>query len=616
MAKLKMRPRYAAGAAVPLASTIAGAAIGGSAKVAGQGNQSVNQFQGTQMGASLFAVNPIAGAVGTVVGLGYDLIAGRKKAEQEQAANQQIAEQQWQANNVDPYEAEGGYMQGIPTFRKGGKVKMRVKPKAKMRAYQDGGAVDADFEEVADEGVAGHVVPAVRTPRAVADASRVGVNMDRSMGTGDAFGVVDGRGEGTEDDVAMAPGRGGDSLLSSREAYAEDDLMAKMARGVGMGIAEYQRAMYPSARPDAEGRKRFQVGGPVGGDPVRRGRQDLFTPEGLPIDASTDYARDRARLEPPRPGASGYIETVLGELANPNPGPSSLPASLKARAGFGVPGTDMTSPSTPFMAGQEDTTGFGIPGTDFKVDAGPVPDQFGSGPADAEKGPGPYADLDRASRTGTLINLGMGLGSLAWNLFSRREPGRAPTPYNFRPLDLRTGQLRAGLDADRQRGVRFALNQTRNKQGLGRDLGILSGNLDAQRRDALTVEEVENRERIFNTEGANRVDWMNTQARNRFQEQEVAAQNQFRLMKGQHATMSLAGISRTIGNRYSDMFNISALERLDRDRTNREKMEAGDPETENWTSLPPNNPSVGGFFGPRRRAKGGAIKMKARGAKC
>ena len=181
-----------------------------------------NGFKYATMGASLAAINPVVGAVGAAVGLGADLIAGgraKKDAASEQSLLNKANFQKLHGESglLNPYAQPGGFKQ---TF-----------------GMKHGGSV-----------AAGHVIPAERARQAVDDAARAGVNITGPVAQGEQEGgVIPGAGHPRADDKVFQPAGADPIKVSSGEVYVNDDIFQRMAKALGMGVAEYQRRMYPRA---------------------------------------------------------------------------------------------------------------------------------------------------------------------------------------------------------------------------------------------------------------------------------------------------------------------------------------------------------------------------------
>lgn len=219
-------------------------AYGSSAASAGP--NTLNNFQFTQMGlnAGLSTGNPYVAAIGTIGGFLGDLSLGRKrKLEADRNLMNSISQDAYNAQvaaNPNPYTQDGGYEQAM-SFSRGGTVK---------RFYGDGGPI-------------GHVIPAERAGKAVADAAKAGIDLQKPASkTGHQEGVIPGDGHPKADDKLMTPG-GRPIQVSSGEVYVDDDTMRRMAEAVGVGIGSYAKMMYP----DTQHGDGFANGGPV--DPPR-----------------------------------------------------------------------------------------------------------------------------------------------------------------------------------------------------------------------------------------------------------------------------------------------------------------------------------------------------------
>ena len=488
----------------------------------------MNNFQFTQMGlnAGLATKNPYVAAIGTVGGFFGDLSLGRKrKLEADRNLMNSISQDAYNAQvaaNPNPYTQDGGYEQAM-SFSRGGTVK---------RFYGDGGPV-------------GHVIPAERAGKAVADAAKAGIDLQKPASkTGHREGVISGDGHPKADDKLMMPG--GQSIrVSSGEVYVDDDTMRRMAEAVGVGIGSYAKMMYP----DTQHGDRFANGGPVSGNPpTTLERERLpFTPYALdtgdPYGLGVDVPR---RLGPDLKPANGPREASLGLM-------KSKPVS------FGG--------------------GSALPEPSARLKSAPMSGTTKSAPATASDGTG---GMRKTNNIAFATNLALGTASLIYNAAQKGPVIPKPPAYEPEKVDLKTTALKAELDRRRVSGVATAGYALSNKQGLGRDLGLRSMDLSQRSQDALAVETVENQERSANTQIENQARLYNNQSLQRWMERDQEAQMNFRREKGDRMSMSLAGISDATSGWASGNQQIGAMGQMNDFNDRYLRYLSGNSETMQW----------------------------------
>ena len=205
----------------------AGAAVvGAAAGMLPPGVDGTNNFQFTKMGTSAMVAGPLIGGIATAAGLGADLIIGAAQKRKDRKAiidNGALLQDQMEAESV--YAQEGGYNQDLVQFRRGGRVP----------AYANGGS---------------NIIPNNSMERAGVQFRNAGAKLMQ----------VGGQGGPMEDNQRMMTPNG-PIAVSSGEGAANDDVLNKVARSMGIGFAEYQRSLYP----DAEGGniRQYAQGGPT-----------------------------------------------------------------------------------------------------------------------------------------------------------------------------------------------------------------------------------------------------------------------------------------------------------------------------------------------------------------
>ena len=134
-----------------------------------------------------------------------------------------------------------------------------------------------------------------------------------------------------------------------------------------------------------------------------------------------------------------------------------------------------------------------------------------------------------------------------YNATRKRTATPAPTEVKPELLDLHTTDMKNNLDASRQRTVNSYLSTTRDKQGVGRDIGIMSADNSAKLSNASAVETVKNQERQVNNSLVNNAQMYNNQAKTAWQGREAAANDQFRAATGQAISQNIQGATGATG---------------------------------------------------------------------
>jgi hypothetical protein len=579
------------------------------ATAAAPGNISgTNGFQYTKMGASLSAINPIAGAVATGVGLGADLLTGASERDKARKRMVQAGQDSFLANHVDPYKLDRGYEQGF-RFGDGGPIDDKPEPTrqdsinavafqkwydryndqptglmdylkavkptdAELKSRKNIGlkenfhGVEVNQKEIytsprypgvggisfgynalattpwdmlteeqrverirqygykgtpyanyrmparqsgtdrqgyADGGIVsvGHVIPADNTRKAMEDAARSGLDIARPVQAVNepVGGIVPGNGLPTADDRTLVPSGGSPIRVSSGEAYVTDDTMEQMAKANGMDLSTYMMRMYPNSHALLRRTAGFYFGGPA-----YNAMDDLTRP---PTMASV-------------PAMPRYRPVELS--------PELTPAQYQERSG--VP-----SRMEPRSAIASHRTSPAVVPKSLPV----TTDDTGNTGNAASAG-------DKANNTALAVNLGLGLGSLAYNIFQKRNVPAPPTELVPQLLDLHTGALRNQLATARKRGIASALYAQRGHQDMGRELGVVSLDLDQRQKAALAVEQQANTERRVNNQLLNRTSSYNLARRDAFNQQQAQAQDQFRLMNGQAVSSSINMITGSLAS--------------------------------------------------------------------
>lgn len=623
------------------------AALATTALSAIPGGKATNDLKYTKMGASLAAINPIAGAVGTGVGLGADLIMGGKAKRDQKDLENQMAKNQFESlyganGTLNPYATSTGYEQ-TASYAYGGKAPV------------------------------GHVIPVEKAREAVDDASKLGVDLSQN--------VIPGKGHPKADDRTIAPG-GQPINVSSGEVYVDNNLFSSMAKAVGMGVAEYQQRMYPNghgqgyadggqippvfdpndprilARADSiraahdarwgGGQQPYEAGSEImpaieewASDPrtskqiQESGDRRLFqaygtlkfnqdrlakymagrnapgagTPSALaPVSSAaqptTGTPWQMAPSGPNRPAATGNALSGARPAATAERMPTADEVAIASTTASALDAP--RGPTMDFMAAnnadrsgpsraEQITPVLGpdlkpIPGSHTKnLNSGALASDPVVGTATAPGGEEAAAksrgtDLDRLNNITGAVNTGLSLTSLAWNALSRRTPGIRPPALSLSRLNLDTDGLAAELDSDRKAGRATALYNSTNKQGMDRELGVLSADLKARTRNAMVVEGVENQERTANNQIENQERIYNNQQTQGYLQREVEANNNFKLMKGQAVSQSLAATSASLGGWMNNKVQIGAMDEMDKFASRYLKYQFGADETMRWDS--------------------------------
>lgn len=375
----------------------------------------------------------------------------------------------------------------------GGFVDPRVGPPADgelltpaQNQYRQNLPATSNFANGGSVPAAGHVIPAENAAKVIGDGKKAGVDLSKPMQqVGEQVGgTVPGTGGPKADDKQIKPAGSGAINVSSGEVFVSDDLMQRLAKIAGLSTTDYGQSMYPKA----EGGKNMAMGGPVEGDPPKQPPIGNINTKMMSPDAA-DMEWDKRN-------------PLMMELRPPDLTPLALRNDQK----------NPVKSSSTIASGND---------------------------ADTATGPDTYEQMKKWNRDAAVIQGGAQIGSLAYNIFSKRTPGTPPANFTPEKLDLKTGAYKAKLESDRKLGTATAIYNTKDKQGLGRDLGIIANDLSARLDIAGRVEGVQNQERTVNNQAANQASLFNTQQRNAYQQQEAAASNQFRAMKGQAVSQSL-----------------------------------------------------------------------------
>ena len=533
----------------------------------------------TAIGSSLFAVNPIAGAVGTVVGFGADLTIDqlRKKQEREAMAKQQIANNKLMYQEADPYARQQGYNQYMPVFKDGGPVKpdydmARAKqlgyiPDASghmpSRDYRTGMALKMPWHPTFHAGIEadrrmgylpmigtdgrvytqspndlpmegpfapkykkggpiGHVIPAENVGRFMRDASVAGVSPR----------VLPGPSTPTIDNIGLNAG-GQHIMASPGEAVATGPQFDQVAMMNGYAPDAYAGAV---AYPDSP--YLAQPGGTVFAANGWGWRQSPYglTPGFVPyrpLDTSgSELLGNGPKLYQ---GAFGPGRSLVPAAYSD---PTSGGMNFNPHAPLDTSGSELLRTATP------------VPQLKTGGDGSDLPDgaSLGSG----------FGEMQKANKAAFFGNLGATLGTSLYNTFSKRTPGVAPIPYNPQMINLRTEEAKGDLAQQRQRATTtFALN-SRGRAGLERSLAGAAIDQDARIAAASRVQDLQNREEEANTQISNDARMRNKASMDAFNAQEAQAENAFRLQKGQAITNDLSSLSAAYQNYQQNRINMGA----------------------------------------------------------
>lgn len=215
-------------------------------------------------------------------------------------------------------------------------------------------------------------------------------------------------------------------------------------------------------------------------------------------------------------------------------------------------------------------TGFGLPGevsdqkgaVEMKGDALKKAlygaDDPGVGGDDEQTG---TSRMDRLNRDTSIAQGAMGLGALAYNIFSNRTPMPKPKDVPYQPIDLRTDALASELDGQRQTATASASRNTQDKQGIGRDMAIAAQDQSARRSNTMQVEQVENQERGINHAGQNAANQQNVAQQNAWSAANAQANDAFRLQKGQAVSMALGQLGQTAQSYFQSTIDLETNEK-------------------------------------------------------
>lgn len=533
-----------------------------------------------RLGGSLGAINPIAGIAGYAIGTVADQVVQGQNMRKQFGADQHADNRAlWDANmqGSGPY-AGAGYGQidntGLgwaaptttPGMAKGGRV---MAPPATAAPTSDTSATGQRRKQMREERAdpadreVGHVVPADRRQLVQADATRAGMDL-RNPATPSRSGVVRGPGTTTSDSVPFRPQGGPPLRLSAGELFLGQDDFGALARAAGMTTAQYADRIHPNGSTATTGKA---AGGGV-------------PPEGEGFNFMQTAMGDRAALY----GGGPYeqdprlqdMSKVLGDLIQNPVGSEQLQTQGQMKSTAAQPPTAM-APQAPSSAGLQTPLPPGQPKAATGQNVDPYDD-----PATGDGSP-TLADLQGMNDRSAILQAIPALGATAYNLFSRRTALPAPHEYTPQRVDLKTEALSAKLDADRQRGVATAVYNTRDEQGVGRDLGIVANDLQARRDNTMAVQGVKNQENQENTQIANQAALYNTGTKNQWQMGDAQANDQFRAMKGQAVSQNLAALTGIVGAHAQNRIDLGAQEQLKKYQDRYLSYLSGAWNTRNWT---------------------------------
>ena len=508
-----------------------------------------------QLGASLGMINPLAGLAGGIVGMGADMILAGQQKKDQLAQQAKVNEAQFNAA-PSPYSGDGfnqlpagqGSFQpsiaGYSGLRMGGAL-----------ARFDGGM---PFKTYPQSGPTGHVIPGENTGRAIEDARRMGLDITK--------GTVAGDGHPKNDDKSI-PG----ANVSSGEIYVDDFDFDKMARGAGMTSQGYANRMYPNQQPVGRA-----MGGPT--DPLA----GISRASGNSIVTNT---RKRTMFDDQleslqRSMKNGFMpdyqaqakESMAAEGAGAAPldMASMLPKSATQMDDAGMP-KGFQFPDNSAYDSNEGPPGI-LPRPDMNASAGvdnPLGGVAKAGGVDAadKSSSGGGDNLEKLNRDAAIAQGIPMVGSLVYNLFSKRDSLPEPRQVQFQSLDLKTGALEATQASGRARATATAIGNDRGNQSEGNRLAIHANNMAQTQVDAATVEGVRNQEATYNNQGANRVGEINTANYNENKRQEALANQQFRMDKMGVVNESLSGMASIAGSYLNNKVDLASDRDLERFRT-------------------------------------------------
>ena len=166
------------------------------------------------------------------------------------------------------------------------------------------------------------------------------------------------------------------------------------------------------------------------------------------------------------------------------------------------------------------------------------------------------SDLDRLNRDTSIAQAAMGVGALAYNLFSNRTALPQPKDIPYQPIDLRTDALASELDAQRQTATASSVRNTQDQQGVGRDMAVAAQDQDMRRSNAAQVEGIKNQERQINHAGQNVVAQQNVAQQNAWGMANAQANDAFRQQKGQAVSMALGQLGETAQGYFQNKIDL------------------------------------------------------------
>lgn len=536
-------------------------------------------------------INPLAGLAGGIVGMGADMILAGQQKKDQLAQQAKVNEAQFNAA-PSPYSGDGfnqlpagqGSFQpsiaGYSGLRMGGALE-RFDGGMPYKVYAEGGAV-------------GHVIPAENTGRAIEDARRMGMDI--------TAGAIAGSGHPKTDDKTIQPEGTHGARVSSGEIYVDDATLDKMARGALMTSDRYAQLMYPNEQ--AEGRA--MGGGLSPTDPPYKERS-MMQVDGMRsldpritslLSMSKQYG-DKGMMwaaggQPPYTVPYQDQEIANGPRAQQGnavdmpDAPKDISGSLLRPTQDGM--YDMMSMLPRSATTQDDPQRMDIIPAPNVGGGAPQPGQLKAGPSvpsmlPTPEGEGAPDELERLNRDAAIGQAIPMVGTLAYNLFSKRDSLPAPRGVEFTPLDLNTEGLAASLGAGRARATATATANDRGNQSEGRGSAIHANNLAQTQQDAATVQGVKNQEATVNNQLANQAEQINTAAFNQFQTQEALANQQFRMDKMGAVNESLSGMAAIAGGYLNNRVDLKSDRDLQNFRTDYLKYLGGAKGYENMSIL-------------------------------
>lgn len=155
--------------------------------------------------------------------------------------------------------------------------------------------------------------------------------------------------------------------------------------------------------------------------------------------------------------------------------------------------------------------------------------------------------LARQNKAQTVASAIPALGTLVYNVFSKRTPGLAPAAIRPRMVDLRVGQQKKAMEDQHARSMVAGRLNTRG-MGSVASMALAAQDSDARLKIAGAVEAERNRQEMANVPIINQFKQLNQQRQDLYQAQENVAENAFRREKGQQISASADQIGAAFNN--------------------------------------------------------------------